>query len=456
MRLPVFRRITSLILVLVLAVSAALPAFAEETEESDPFTPDFTLNSKAVVLTNMDDGTVVFSQNADELMYPASLTKIMTCILAVESGVDFSTIVTAPSYIFDDLYGLNASTADIRQGEEVEFGDLIYAMMLPSACEAASIIADYLSGGDISAFVQQMNDKAAELGATNTHFTNPHGLHDDEQVTTAADMTTILLYALQNETFTTIVTTQSYTMKATNKHSSERTYQHTNYMLSKGLGGTKYYYQYAQGIKTGTTDESGRNLTSMASKDGYNYLLVTLGAPIYDEEGEQLDNGAFLDAIHLYEWAFNNLSYRTVYGSGDILDTIKVKYAWDVDSVNLTPSSGVTLLLPNTLTTDDITVDTDLPDSVNATVEQGQEIGTATLSYNGRELAQITLVSTMEVRRSWAVLIWDHFVAFVTAPLFIIIFLIVVILAICYITYAVQMNKKRRRRKAIDARYRKK
>lgn len=445
-----FRRVSA---VLLLAVSFlfVLPA-PVSAEEADPFTPNVTLNSDAAVLTNLDNGEILFSQNADKQLYPASLVKIMTCLLAVESGEDFSTPVEAPDYIFDELFGLGASTADIRHGEVVEFGDLIYATMLPSACEAASIIADHLSNGNIPVFVEQMNQKAAELGATNTHFTNAHGLHDPAQVTTAADMTKILLYALKNEQFTTIVTTQSYTMKATNKHATERTYQHTNYMMSKGLGG-KYYYPYVKGIKTGTTDEAGRNLASMAEKDGYRYLLVTLGAPMTDSNGQTLDNGAFLDAQNLYQWAFSNLRYRTVYTTGDILESIKVEYAWDVDTINLSPANNLTVLLPQSVDSAALTLTADLPDSIKATVKKGQEIGSGTLRCGDRVLADFTLVSSQEVKRSIPVMIWDNLIRFLRSPVVLTVLIVAVLLAAGYIWITVRYNRRQKRRRAINARY---
>ena len=451
-----FRAASAVLLSASLALSLLIPVSAEEPEV-DPFVPDVELRSQAAVLTNLDDGEILFSHNGDKQLYPASLVKIMTCLLAVESGVDFSTPVTAPDYVFDELYGLGASTADIRHGEVVEFGDLIYATMLPSACEAASIIAHHLSDGNIPAFVQQMNDKAAELGATNTHFTNAHGLHDPDQYTTAEDMTRILLYALKNEQFTTVVTTQNYTMKATNKHAEPRTYQHTNYMMSKGLGGQKYYYPYVQGIKTGTTDEAGRNLASMATKDGYRYLLVTLGAPSYDEEKEEyiVDNGAFLDAIDLYDWAFNNLRYRTVYTTGDILESVSVKYAWDVDTVNLSPSSNITILLPQSLKTEDLKLKSKLPgEPIKATVEKGQEIGSGTLSYGDRTLAAFTLVAEQRVERSVVVAVSDNLFGIITSWQFLLIFGIIVALLVFYIWVTIRYNRRRRRRRAIEARYR--
>jgi len=165
----------------------------------------------------MATGIVVYTKNPDERMHPASLTKIMTAIIALENCTDLeNSVATAPTYVFDELYLKNASHADIRHGEQMRMIDLLYAMMLRSACEAAGIIADYISGGEPQKFIQMMNDKAKELGCTGTNFVNAHGLHDDDQYTTASDMQKIFAHAMKNETFAAIASSWSYELPATN------------------------------------------------------------------------------------------------------------------------------------------------------------------------------------------------------------------------------------------------
>ncbi|MDF2567049.1 MAG: D-alanyl-D-alanine carboxypeptidase, partial [Oscillospiraceae bacterium] len=296
-----FKRIVACLAVFSIFLSS-IPAYAA-------FTPTHPVNSQAAYMVNTDTGTVIYEKNADKRMYPASLTKIMTAIIAMEQTKDLDkTVVTAPSYIFDELYGQNASNADIRQGEKVTMRDLLYACILPSACEAGSIIADYIGKGSIPDFTAMMNEKAKELGATGTNFVNAHGLFDASQYTTAKDMYLITKYAMSVPGFLEIAGTYKHTMKATNKHSEKRNIYHTNLLL-KNNGTNPYYYPYAKGIKTGTLDESGRNLISIASKDGYNYLLVTLGAPMSDPSGKIL---CYNDAINLYEWAFSRFKVKAI------------------------------------------------------------------------------------------------------------------------------------------------
>ena len=174
--------------VLLLAVLLVLPAAAEETADAPNLTPGFSVTAEAAYVANTDTGLVVYEKNSETPMAAASLTKLMTMILMLESYQDqLDTIsITAPGYIYDYLYGKNASTADIWKDETHTLRSLLYAMLLPSANEAAYIVADYMSGSSIDNFVAMMNDEAARIGCTGTTFTDPCGL-DPGNVTTARD-----------------------------------------------------------------------------------------------------------------------------------------------------------------------------------------------------------------------------------------------------------------------------
>lgn len=163
--------------VLLLAVLLVLPAAAEETTDAPNLTPGFSVTAEAAYVANTDTGLVVYEKNSETPMAAASLTKLMTMILMLESYQDqLDTIsITAPGYIYDYLYGKNASTADIWKGETHTLRSLLYAMLLPSANEAAYIVADYMSGSSIDNFVAMMNDEAARIGCTGTTFTDPCG-----------------------------------------------------------------------------------------------------------------------------------------------------------------------------------------------------------------------------------------------------------------------------------------
>ncbi|MCD8344565.1 MAG: D-alanyl-D-alanine carboxypeptidase [Oscillospiraceae bacterium] len=365
------------------------------------FTPDFEVYSEAAYLVGLDTGDVVYSKNADEQLVPASLTKIMTAAILLEQFQDdisvlSTTYVCGTSECFDELYLTGASTADIQIGEMVSYKDLLYALMLRSACEAANIIA-YNVAGSLEAFVDMMNEKAEELGCENTHFTNAHGLFYENHYTTAHDMAIITQYAMSLPMFTEIACTESYTMEATAYH-EERTIIHTNYMMSKTNGGD-YYYEYVKGIKTGTLDEAGRCLVSLAYKDGYSYLLVTLNAPMYDDNGNTVYYN-FIDHKNIYEWAFDNLVYTEIVTGTEEKAEVAVEYGDGQDYVIVVPAETFSMMWNTNISTSSIHEVITLSSDVVAPVSAGDVLGTLELQYSGETLAVIDLVSETDLGRS--------------------------------------------------------
>lgn len=366
------------------------------------FTPDCEVYSEAVYLVSLDTGDVVYSKNADEQLTPASLTKIMTAVILLEQFQDdisalSTTYVCGTSECFDELYLTGCSTADIQIGEMVSYKDLLYALMLRSACEAANIIA-YNVAGSLEDFVEMMNDKAEELGCENTHFTNAHGLFVDDHYTTAHDMAIITQYAMSLPMFTEISCTESYTMEATAYHTSERTITHTNYMMSKTNGGD-YYYEYVKGIKTGTLDEAGRCLVSLAYRDGYSYLLVTLGAPQYDDNGNTVYYN-FIDHKNIYEWAFDNLTYTEIITGTEEKAEVAVDYGNGQDYVIVVPAESFSMMWNTNISTSSIHEVITLSTDVVAPVSAGDVLGTLELQYGGETLTVIDLVSETDLARS--------------------------------------------------------
>ncbi len=365
------------------------------------FTPDFEVYSEAAYLVSLDTGDVVYSKNADEQLVPASLTKIMTAAILLELYQDdisalSTTYVCGTSACFDELYLTGASTADIQIGEMVSYKDLLYALMLRSACEAANIIA-YNVAGSLEDFVEMMNEKAEELGCENTHFTNAHGLFYENHYTTAHDMAIITQYAMSLPMFTEIACTESYTMEATSYH-AERTIIHTNYMMSKTNGGD-YYYEYVKGIKTGTLDEAGRCLVSLAYKDGYSYLLVTLNAPMYDDNGNTVYYN-FIDHKNIYEWAFDNLVYTEIVTGTEEKAEVAVEYGDGQDYVIVVPAEKFSMMWNTNISTSSIHEVITLSSDVVAPVSAGDVLGTLELQYGGETLAVIDLVSETDLARS--------------------------------------------------------
>lgn len=232
------------------------------------------LISPDAILLEADSGEVLAEKNADAQIYPASMTKMMTVLLAIEAEPDLDRQVTVPEDIFPALKQEGASMAGFKSGEVVTVRDLLYGALLPSGAECCETLARLVSGTETD-FVALMNRKAAELGMTSTHFCNPTGLHDPEHVSTVRDISVLLREAVRNETFRKILTTERYTIQPTNLHPEGFTVTST---LLKELNGDEIRNGKILGGKTGYTSEAGLCLASIAEVKGKTYLLVTAGA----------------------------------------------------------------------------------------------------------------------------------------------------------------------------------
>ena len=251
-----------------------------------------TLYSPHTVLIEADTGAVVAAHGENEQIYPASMTKIMTVLLALETLPDLDATLTVPEEIFGDLWAANASMAGFQPGEEAAVQDLAYGAMLPSGAECSRTLALAAAGSE-EAFVGMMNEKAAALGMTGTHFCNPTGLHDPDHVSTAADIAVLLRAALQNEDFRTIFTAHSHTVPPSDAHPEGFTVHST---LFRNLDGPQVTGGEILGGKTGYTDEAGHCMASLAKVGGKEYILVTAGAPGDARSG----NFHILDARNVY------------------------------------------------------------------------------------------------------------------------------------------------------------
>ncbi|WP_343252489.1 D-alanyl-D-alanine carboxypeptidase family protein [Ligaoa zhengdingensis] len=377
---------------------AAVTALGLSVTASATYAPPFDVSAEAALLVNLNTGDIIYEKNADQRMYPASLTKLMTCILAFEMCPDLDgTTVTAKAYIYDEFYGLNVSTGDIRRGETMTMRQLIYAMLMQSANEAASIVADYLGDGSIPYFAEMMTERAKELGCTGTNFVNPHGLFDENQYTTARDMYLIAKHAISIPGFLEIASTVHYEVGSTNIHES-LAWNTTNTMMRKG---TTYYYEPVKGLKTGTLPEAGKCFVSTASQDGFDYLCVVLGAPIVqDENGREIDNKAFDDTKKLYEWVFDTFSIKTLMEKGRDVTEIPLRLAKDVDYMKLASDERFSALVPDEIEASSVVLEYELPEYITAPVKKGDRVGTARLILAGEQIGEVPLVATFSAERS--------------------------------------------------------
>lgn len=250
------------------------------------------LRSYAAILVCLDDGEVLTSVLPDTIIYPASLSKIMTCIIALEQIEDLEKEILLPESIFDNLYNQDASMAGFWPGEYVEAIDLLYGIMLPSGGECSEGIAEYVAGSQ-DAFVSMMNAKAAEIGMVHTHFVNATGLPDEDHYSTVSDLSILLMYALKNEMFRDIFTCKLYSTSSTNHHPEGITFGNSMFRLREqwDVNGGKI-----EGGKTGYTNAAGLCLASMACINGKEYIAVTAHA----EPSVDTEPGHISDAFVLY------------------------------------------------------------------------------------------------------------------------------------------------------------
>lgn len=374
------------------------------------------LYSESIFMMNLDTGETIVDINGDEERAPASLTKIMTAVVMLEEiGYDEdtlkSTYVSAGTDAFDELYDTGASTADIQPDEKVSYYDLLAALMIPSACEAANIIAINVAGS-IPEFCDMMNEKAEELGMDNSHFSNAHGLFTQQNYSSAHDMAILSKYAVERfSVFRDIVAMSSYQMESTDYHPTGSTILNTNLMLNSY---TDYFYSYCKGIKTGSLDSAGRCLSSYATYDGTTYLIVTMGAPMNklaedipkgEEDPDSIYGGDYvyyniLDHIALYDWAFSMLVQTDFINESSEIRDVEVAYGKELDYANLKPANGYSQMWPMNVDVDDVEKIITVKENIVAPVEKGDVLGQMELRYNGETLATIDLISTTKVIRS--------------------------------------------------------
>ena len=370
------RRALALVLALALALLTALPGLAAYPMPIQTVSPE-----EAVYLFDLDTGKVILEQNADQPMYIASLTKMMTALLLLESGADLEAEVTIPTSLtqeFTDIQNANGTTAGLRIGETVRRVDLLYCLLVSSSNDAASVIASDLSGGSLTGFVAQMNQRAAELGCSDTIFSCAHGLYDYGNSSTARDLAKIAAACYAQPAYMEAAQTLSYTLPATNLHTSERQIKATNLMLDPEY---EYYREYIRGMKTGFAALAGRCFVTFAEAEGHTYGLVVLKS--------DLDN-IYRECAELLDWAFASFNDRLLVDTETLLTTVPLTQCRGEEAVELYAAKEVT---GYGHAEDKVTLTYDLPESVRASVQSGQVIGSATVYLDGYEAGTVELVA---------------------------------------------------------------
>lgn len=350
------------------------------------YAEDFSVYAPAAVLYNLNTNKIIYSKNADNKMYPASTTKIMTALLVLEN-CDLSEIAV----VSEEAIKISSEyvSGGFKVGEECTVKDLMYWLLLESANDAANILAEHVAG-NVQEFANMMNEKAKEIGCKNTNFVNPNGIHNEEHYTTANDLLLIAIEAMKNETFRQIVSTQSYTVSETNKN-QEKTIYNSNKLIKPINEKTNteniFYYKYATGIKTGFTTEAGRCIVASSSRDGVDYIAVILG-----DENVATDavDYRFTDAKTLFETAYKLYDYVTMREEGEKITTVKIPNAKGSDkNLDLILEKDLKIFLRNDDMYSELKHEVNIDNSkLKAPIKKGDIIGTFVYTYHDEQYVE--------------------------------------------------------------------
>ncbi len=455
------KKLLILINCLILLLTVVSPvAYTEENEATvktkngyyDIDSPDY--ETEIALLVNADTDTVIYSKNADKITAPASLTKLVTAMVVLSECSNLQKEITCSYDAIHSLDGTGSSVAGLMVDEIVPLEMMLYCLFLPSANDAAQVLAEEFGGGDPEAFVGKMNDFVKKLGCKNTHFANAHGL-DDESVpgfesdtqnrTTASDMYLIAKEALKNDTIVKISSKYGKTMPETNK-SDVRYLYNTNPLLNSY---SDYYYEGAIGLKTGTTDKAGACLISSATKDGYTYISIAMRGVLDYSDGVKSYNSAYLMCRYMLRWAFSNIKMKIVADSNYIMGEVGVKYGRGADYVGLVPKENVAVVIHEDLNIENLVLSLpeNFPETVPSPIEKGEKVGTGQLMYEDVVIADVDLVAFQTVKKNylWAAFNWIEGIA--TSKAFLVVLVVVIVVVIVLFFGTKNQRKKKKRRK---------
>ena len=354
-------------------------------------TDKLEIDAKASLIVEVNTGKIIYEDNAKVKNYPASVTKILTAILVLEN-CKLDDIVTVSESAISNIPSAYV-VAPLFVGEEIKVEDLLYALMLKSANDAAYVLAEHV-GGSIDKFADMMNKKAEELGCKNSHFVNPNGIHNDNHYTTAYDMYLISKYAMENEKFVKIVSTYKYTLPVTNKYSKkDRIMENTNSYINPN---SKYYDKNVKGVKTGTTIQAGNCLITDVEKDGFNVITVILGAKTKDSK--------FSETSKMIKYMFKNYTFTEIHKKGDVIRNIDVKKATkETKNLNLVISDDIISMNNININVNDIEPEIVLNGDIVAPIYKGQELGTIKYTVDGLEYNAKLLAENDVVKKTYYV-----------------------------------------------------
>lgn len=398
-------KIFSLILAATLLFTAVFPAYATETEKTetettestttntegtstDSTSSELTLTAESAILMDATTGKILYEKNSRTKQYPASITKLMTILLALEHG----SLEDEITFSHDAVFSIEPGSAHIaiQEGEILTLEQVLYGIMLRSANECANAAAEYVDGS-MEKFAEHMTARAKELGCKNTNFVNANGLFDENHYTTAYDMALIAQELLKNETYRSMMSNTYYLIPPTNKQPEERPLHGQHQMLNEN---SLYYYEPAEGGKTGYTVEAQNTLVTYAKQGDTELIAVVLKC-----------NGAqhYVDTKTLFEYGFANYQTVKAFSAADLTQNVAITETYKdktttLDTIAVAPASDVYVTIPKNATIENISKAVDCPESASVPVAVGDKLGTVVLSLNGEALATVDLTAQKEVK----------------------------------------------------------
>lgn len=401
-----------------------------------------SLGCESVYVVNENTKVPVIEKNIHQQRSPASLTKIMTFIVAYENVNNVAKEKVKVRQEVLDKVDPESSGVCLKADEEISVIDLMHCILICSSGYAANVLADYVGGGDMQSFVDKMNAKALEIGCENTNFVNPDGIHDENQYTTAFDMYKITEYARNIPMFNSITSMCEYRC-----FGDERDPIITTNLTMDRKRGSEYYCPYVRGIKTGYTQEAGRCLVSCAENNGVNYVAVVMGGYADDTNGNSAEkNKAMLDTKNIYTWIYKNLRVEKFYPKDIPLAETALRYVWGNDKLLLYPEKDFYSVVPSDFNKENISVKLQVPEKVEAPVKEGDILGGAEVFYLGEKIGDIHLISVKSYKMSLFVRMLDFVKGIVLNPVFLAVFGIFLILVLLYFRACVRRERARRHR----------
>lgn len=431
------------LLAFIVILPMTLPAVAAG------YTPPFSVNAESYYMANLDSSMIISERDALTPVEPGELAQLMTLILAFEKIENReNTLISMRGYIQDELSAQNAKYGRINlgglyRGEELSADDLIHAVILQSANEAAMMLADYMGDGSTLYFVEMMNHRAKEIGAQNTHFTNPCGLPDDKSYTTAYDMYLIARHALTLPGFEELLTLSSHNSGPTSKQSNILWISNNRLLQKTG----EYYNPAVTAVKVAQNPASGHSsVISIAKKNGYTYMLAALNCHNPADNTKAANKStAFAETNTLYRWAFDTFRVKTLIEKGKSFQEVPLKLCWGKDFLRLMSADSFTALIPDDIEASSVKYELMLPAAVKAPVAKGQLVGEVKLVLSDKVVGRVGVVAAEEAAASRVLMLMDKAASVVAGYWFKFAVIFTLLGTAVYLSVAVVRNRSRRR-----------